>query len=379
MDLTGLIGFNVEFDFTNVPTLVLQSTTTIPDIDKPNLSGHFSITQPDGITTTGVFGSIVWNGTGYNTFSEILRLGSDGTYQKGVYHVVFFAQCTGYVYSQISRVWDMEYKPVIKKLTPQLDCFTPSLKYNDNTIYGVGGYNILTQSNLWTLNSIPGNSTSSTSILDLVLNGYYYDCIYNIGYSKFISYQHSSFIWLSVSENFRLTIVLNTQKPASMEVMLGYLINLELLRDSVKGNSTKYSILDSRFKEASNLFQIIKARICTSNISGLINTFVQFYNITHNYTPQIYTHTNLPIPGYDTSSWCGTTSSTGAFTLFYSALVDGETTAPFIIPNNARIDFVVKEIKTLQPSQYNWNGTNITLLGGMQLSAGETIEVHYIL
>ena len=134
MDLNGLVGFNVAFDFTDVPTLVLKPTAIIADADKPNLNGRFIITQPDGITTTIYYSALNWNGVDYNSCSEILRLGCDDTYTKGTYTIIFFAQCAGYTATQFARFWDMEYKPIVQKLESVFDCFTPSLQYKDNTI-----------------------------------------------------------------------------------------------------------------------------------------------------------------------------------------------------------------------------------------------------
>ena len=142
MDLYGLVGFEVTFDFTNVPALVLNLNTVIPDLEKPFLNGYFTITQPDGITTTVDVSEGSWNGVSFNTSSEIIRLSPDKTYPRGIYTIIFFAQCTGYTSTQFARSWDMEYIPITQNLESSFDCFTPLLQYKDNSIYGVGGYNM---------------------------------------------------------------------------------------------------------------------------------------------------------------------------------------------------------------------------------------------
>lgn len=302
MDLNGLIGFNVAFDFTNVPTLVLQPTTIIPNVDQPNLTGHFVVTQPDGMAIGGAFNSINWNGDGYNSYYQPLRLGNDGTYQKGSYSIVFFAQCSGFRYSQITRSWDMEYNTITQKLESAFDCFTPSLKYKDSSNYGVGGYNITSQSSSWRSNCIAGSSSSSTQILDLSIGGSYYDCLYTIGYAKIVSYQHSSYSWLSVIQKYTSSITARAQTPSTMKVLFGYLTDLETSRDAAKSNYTKFQELDAAFNEAGNLFQIIKLKVTAGSTTGLINLFNQYYNLTHSYAPFIYTNTNLIIPAYDITS-----------------------------------------------------------------------------
>ena len=275
----------------------------------------------------------------------------------------------------------MGYSHVAQKLESAIDCFTPSLLYKDTSIYGVGGYNILSQSSKWKSSSFVGNISSVLPILDLAIEGNYYDSLYTINYTKLITYQHSAYIWLSVNEKLITNVSISSITPKSMKVMISYIVNLQTARDLAKNNCVKYNDLDKSFNDANVLFQLIKARILSGNIIGLIDSFNQLYTITHSYCQFLYTNTNLIIPPYDLSSWgsLGTSSNSGAFTAFYTASIDGETVCPFIIPSNARIDYVKNEIKTLFPSQYTWTGANIILGGGIQLSQGQTIEVHYII
>lgn len=382
MNLTGQISFTVVLDLTGVPSLVLTAATTIAIGDQPNLTGTFTITQPDGITTTSGI-AIAWNGTTYPSYTAPLRLGNDQLYQKGTYAIAFNAQCTGYTNGLFSRIWDMEYKPVLQTLVPAFDCFTPALLYNDTTIYGVGGYVVAAQSSAWTATSIAGTVTSSAPLFDMAIVGKYYDCIYTIGYIKTLTYQHTTYTWLSVKQKFTVgNIIKQAYIPATMTVMLTYLVNLQLLRDASITNCIQYSLLSIVFENASDLYQIMRARVCSGNTVSLIDTFTQFYGLTHNYQPFLAVNTNGVIPRYDFTTGCVGGTSTGGsgsntFTAFYTAIVDGETVAPFSLPTGARIDFVVRETKTLLPINYTWSAPNIILKNGIVLAAGETIEVHY--
>lgn len=383
MNLTGQFNFTVAFDFTGVPSLILTASATIPLGDKPNLTGFFTITQPDGITTVSGT-AIAWNGSAYPSYTVPLRLGSDQRYQKGNYSITLTATCLGYTNGLFTRVWDMEYKPVIQILVPGFDCFTPALIYTDTTIYGVGGYVVTAQSQSWSASCLAGIILGSAPIFDLSIGGKYYDCIYTISYSKFLTYQHGALTWLSVNEKFIiLPFIQQAYKPAPMSVMLTYLINLQAVKENAKNNCVQYKILAVVFEDASDLYQIMRARVCSGNTSGLIDTFTQFYTLTHNYQPFLAVNTNGVIPAYDFTTGCvggsgsGGTGGSNTFTAFYTAVVDGETVALFTLPVGARIDFVVRETKTLQPINYTWAAPYIILKNGIVLSAGETIEVHY--
>lgn len=302
--LTGQISFTVNFDFASgVPAIVIQPSTSIPSGDQPNLTGYFSITQPDGITTTGDHTSIAWNGSGYNSHSVPLRLASDQLYQKGDYTVVFYAACTGYDDGTFSRSWNMQYRPVTQVLTNLFDCFTPSLKYKDETNYGVGNYSVTTQTRAWSAVSTAGNPTGTAAIFDLAISGEYYDCSYAINYIKTVNYLHTSNSWLTVNEKFDVDITAAAFIPTSMEVQLGYLISLKAQRDSAQ-NCTTHDRLDQLFEDANSLWQYMRARVCTVNTVGLVDTFNEFYRLTHNYVLPVYVNTNAVIPAYDFITGC---------------------------------------------------------------------------
>ena len=300
MDLNGLEGFNIEFNFTDVPTLVLTPFVAIADADKPYFNGIFTITQPDDISTTVIFsGASSWNGISFNSCSEVIRLGADGKYPRGTYSVIFYGQCLEYAPTKFSRVWEMTYDTVAQKLESAFDCFTPLLQYKDNTVYSRGGFNITSQTSLWQSNSYVGNTTSSEKDLDLAINGGYYDAVYSIEFTKILQYQHSSYSWLRVNQKFNKSIVISASTPSSMAIMFSYLMDLETARDTAKNNCVKYDDLDSAFNEASDLFQIMNLRTFTGNNIGLVELFSKFYNLTHGFVPYTYVNTYLIIPPYE--------------------------------------------------------------------------------
>jgi hypothetical protein len=305
--LTGQISFAVNFNLTGNPKLELQASTTIPDADKPLLIGYFRITQPDGITVTGNYGTpdVAWNGSGYPVASFDLRLASDQTYQRGTYLVEFFASRDGYTPGEFSRQWAIDYQPVEQTLTENFDCFTPDLSYEDETDYAVSGYSITAQTNAWNATSTPGNPTSTSTTFDLAIGGEYYDSSYAITHVKNLTYQKQSDTWLTVTERYTSSFTAAAFIPASMAIQLGYLINLKAERDAAANCQGDYDRLHALWEEASVLYSQMRNRVCAQNTDGLINDFEEFYRLTHNYQAQTYVNTNTVIPAYDFTTGCG--------------------------------------------------------------------------
>ena len=315
-NLTGSISFTAAFDFTGTPAVILTPTSTIPLIDKPNLIGHFVVTQPDGIAMTGTSGQVVWGGTSYNNITVPLTLASDYTYQKGTYTITFFATCTGYVYGDFTRTWDMEYIPVSLTLTDGFDCYKPELKYTDSTNYGVGGYSITAVTSSWVATSTAGNPTGSSSVFDLVISGNYYDSTYVIVFVKTVNYLHANYSWLTVNQRLTKTVTKKAIIPPSMAALLTYLVAVKDQRDLLAANCQSYADLDAIFTEANGLYQLMRSRVCAQNTNGLSTTFDEFYQLTHNYQNFIYTNTNGMIPAYDFTTGCvGSGATTQTYTM----------------------------------------------------------------
>ena len=373
MNLTGLISFNVGYDFTGIPSLKLTASTSIPDADKPNLTGYFIITQPDGITTTSGI-AIVWNGSGYPTYTVPLRLASDQSYQKGIYTIKLVAQCIGYTDGQFTRSFDMEYKSVIQTLQDNFDLFTPALRFIDTTIYGVRGYSITGQTSSWNATSAAGAIFGTSPIIDLLINSRYYDSNYSITYTAITSYLHSSYAWLTVIDSLTSTVTKKASIPPTMAVMLTYLIAVKDARDAAINDCCLFQTLDEIFEDASDLFQIMRERVCSQNTVGLSKTFADFYTLTHNFQPYIYINTNAIIPAYDFTAGCpgNTTSPTGTSSQFSMRATPGQSS--FVFPSLAGLNItsvirsglqkgitssVTADIEFLQI-----NGTTITLPTG---------------
>ncbi len=330
--LNGLISFTVEFDLTGIPTMVLRVNTTLPDVKKPFLNGYFTITQPDGITTTGDNPSVIWvpANSDYNEYRVPLRLASDQRYQRGTYTVTFYGVQNANSGS-FTRTWDMEYLPATQTFLKLFDCFTPSLAYQDTTNYQVSGYDVLTDSQAWSaLFEAISASVESTitiagtsAVFDLIYNGSYYDSSYTITHTKSILYRHQTDTWLTVREQLITNITADSFIPVTLAIMLSWLITLKSARDASVNCQGNYEELDERFEDANGLFQFIKVRVCAQNLTNLQASFEEFYRLTHNFQSPNYQNTFNPIPAYDFTTGCtgGAPPSTGI--VIINAVVGG--------------------------------------------------------
>ena len=378
-NLTGSISFTVEFNFTGTPAIILTPSSTIPDADKANLIGHFTVTQPDGLPIVGTSGEVTWDGSEFTEITAPLTLASDYTYQKGTYTIEFFAACTGYVYGTFSRSWDMEYEPVTLTLEDGFDLFTPELTYIDTTVYGVGDYSITNDTSLWEASSAAGDISGASTSLDLSIGGEYYDSTYIINYTKTIDYLHDSYSWLTVKEELSKTVTKKAFIPASMATLLTYLVAIKDERDAAIANCQTYDDLDEVFEDANSLYQLMRVRVCAQNTTGLAATFAEFYAVTHNYQPQIYINTNTVIPTYDFTTGCnGGVAGSGreTYPAYYTASTDNEDVITLSLPVGAIMSTVAKGVNALLPAY--WSYIEPTLyLTGVALAEGESLYMTY--
>jgi len=327
-DLNGQLSFNVNFDLTGSPKLKLTPSTSIPDLDKPALIGYYAITQPDGITVTGNIGTpeMVWNAglLVFNTFEVVLRIASDQSYQRGQYSITLFAERAGYTNGQFTQTFTVGYERAIQTFTPDFDCFTPSLTVRDNTDYAKSGYNITTQSNVWVATCPAGTINGTGVLFDMTIGGQYYDCAYSITGTKNIVYTSIANSWLSITDAIIKNFSKSTQIPPSMQLNLAYLISVKERRDAARNCKGDYCKLQKVFEEANALYNLIRGMVCIRATELLLEYFAEYYRITHNLQPLVYTNTNGIIPTYDFVSGCGGTgggSGAGGTTIIIQCVI----------------------------------------------------------
>jgi hypothetical protein len=136
---------------------------------------------------------------------------------------------------------------------------------------------------------------------------HYYDAAYTISLTTDLTYQHSTYAYLSVIDRRIATLNTTANTPPSYTTLRGYLKAIKDNFDSLASCDTRQARDD--FEYASGLLGFIKSRICAGG-SELINLYSQiqdFLNVYHNHITVAYVNTNAIIPAYSYADVdCGT-------------------------------------------------------------------------
>jgi hypothetical protein len=295
MPLISNIGFNVKYDLTGTPSLVLTDTTTAPPT---GMVGIFEITQPDGFTRTGDIFSPDLSAGGAFTFP--LTLDENGEVQKGTYVIKLTAAAPGYLSTDFTRTFEFSYEAPSLELREEFDVFTPSLVYHDDTDYSVDGYDAGTVTRLWTGTSIPtGAIGSSWSTLDLLFSLAYYDALYTIELLSTITYTHQTLSWLTVDEAVSETVDTYAETPPTFEEIVALIAALKAALDEAINNCLEYGQLKADFEYAQTLLWHIVDKFRTNQLTGVDDVLKDLIKVLHNHQIPTYVATNLPIPPYD--------------------------------------------------------------------------------
>lgn len=295
-------SFNVKFDLTSIPTLVLTDTTVSPPA---GLVGIFAITQPDGYTRTGNISSPDITSSG-GVFSFPLRLDSTGNVQIGEYKIVFTATAPSYVSTDFTRVFQFSYAPVDLNMIKSFDVFTPSLKYIDNTVYQVAGYNSSAVTRLWTASSTPtGAITSNTQALDLVKAGKYYDAAYTISLDSTITYTHQVYTYLYVQEKISKTVETFAQVPPSLDQIVAKISYLKSVMDGLVNTTYSYQDAKADFESAQTFFTHIIDKLKVGNTVNINKDLFDLVTVLDKSQASNYTPTNGIIAPYDITDFSG--------------------------------------------------------------------------
>ena len=327
------ISFNVRYNLTSAPTLVLTDTTTYP----VGAIGIFTITQPDGYVRTGNFSSPDISSSG-GTLSTPLRLSSTGGVQCGTYTIKYEIRTTDLVISTFTREFIFTYVPVSLNLKENFDVFTPSLSYSDMTLYGVNNYSNTAPTRAWTAVSIPtGTKTANTSTISLQHNGRFYDAVYTITLASTLTYQHTTFAWLSVLETVSKTVVAEACTPEPLE-------DLVAMMETLRQNSINCAGDLPIFEKAQSLFSHLMDQVkmaLLNNIpqDGIYDTYEDLMAILRNGQPCV--HTNLPIDPYDLGDYA---VSPYPIDLSYCVMVGNGSSTSYTVNHKLNDDCVIVQV-----------------------------------
>lgn len=297
MDLSSYISFLVQADIIDVsaPVFKLTDNSVYPVGVVP--TGIFTITQPDGITRTGTFTSpdIIAS----NTSKDInLRLDCNSKMQQGEYTIKYEVHATGYDPTILSRSFTVDYTKPTVILSNNFDVFTPALEVEDITTYGVAGFtNTVVRS--WSAVMSAGTITGTdSSLFDLKYGGSYYDSAYTITFGSTVTYQSTSYSYLSIKDSFSKTESVDIYTPSTSAQLLTGLTSLKTALDALINSCQKYDNAKADYEYAYILYTHAMKRICAGDKVGVYTYINEITSIINNNVKPILTHTNAPIAPY---------------------------------------------------------------------------------
>ena len=298
MDLSSYISFLVQADITDVsaPVFKLTDNSVYPVGVVP--TGIFTITQPDGITRTGTFTNPDISG-GVLTTSIALRLTSANLLQQGEYTIKYEVAADGYVPTILSRSFIVSYTQATLNLVPLFDVFTPALEYEDHTVYNAGNFT-QTLVRSWsavigTVGTITGTDSAS---FDLKYGASYYDALYTINFTASLTYQSSTYSFLSIKDFLSKQVSVDVYTPKSSAQLLTGLTALKTALDALINSCQKYDNAKEDYEYAYILYTHAMKRICAGDKVGVYTYINEITSIINNNVKPILTHTNAPISPY---------------------------------------------------------------------------------
>lgn len=296
--------------------MVLTDTGTYPGGVAPTLIGYFIITQPDGVTVTGSFGSpdISWTGSSLSQANKELRLNNSNGFQQGNYQITYWVRETGYTDTMLTKTFNLNYIPPSLSISNTLNEFTPDLSVSDQTSYSQTGFTFISANQSWAanINSVLGtgqNISGNGYTFDLNYQGGYYDSIYTITLTSQPQYQlNSPANWVTIIDKIVLTVVYQAQIPPTLVQLQAGLTLLKQQLDAAVNDCNTYPGLLSNYNLASSIYDNLVRRGQANDLSGLDAYVWQLQTIFNNNVVPTYLNTNGLIPPYNWGSGSGTVS-----------------------------------------------------------------------
>ena len=291
------VSFNVRFDLTGAPKLVLTDTTASAPA---GMVGIYTITQPDGYVRTGVIASPDTVAGG--VFQYNLSPDSIGGPQCGNYTIKLTVTAPGYFSTDFTRTFAFSYAPVSLSLTKNFDIFTPNLSYSDGTNYSVAGYSTGAVTRSWLSNSTPtGNLTSSGVSINLAYQGQYYDAVYTTTLTSSLVYQHTTNAWLSVAESLAKTEVASACTPKPLDELVQMLESFRNGDIDCAGETPDFDRAQILYTHLIDMLRLLLAGGIGQ--PGVLKVYDDFLFLVRGNQTVPCNHTNQPIPAYDFSDY----------------------------------------------------------------------------
>ncbi len=332
-DLSAYIDFSVVLDKAS-QTIKFIDPNAYPAGIAVGLTGIFSITEPDGITLTGNFGSpdVFFSGGGLTQPTKVLRLDNNNSFQNGGYTIVYTVRHAGYTDTVLTKTFTLFYTVPTIVITNSFNIFTPVLSVSDATTYTQTGMTISSIVESWSVSIISVSGITQTitgtgSVMDLAYLGSYYDSQYNVTLTTSPSYVLSAPAgWVTLIDFLQKSVTLFAQIPPDITTLDLDMLALKNELDAAVSNCNTYDILLARYILASSLYSDFRRLGCDGQVTTLITYLFQLLKIFNNNVNPVYVNTNAVIPPYDfqcggggSTAWAAITGKPSTITIEFVA------------------------------------------------------------
>lgn len=336
-------SFTVKFNLVTLPQIVLTDNSGWTSLEKPDVTGYFEITLPDGIKRAFNLATpdIDYNLTDLREFSYNLRLDSAGKPQCGTYIIRYVTDHPDYTPGEFTRTFEWTYKAVTPVLTEDFNVFSPSLFYRDVTVYARANYSITTQTWTWdaTIGTV-GSIVGATANFDLAYSGNYYDAEYDINFQTDVLYQHTTYSWLTVLQRLSDNILTEADTPCSPNLLIACLNDLKDRLDAAAANCGRYDALKAKYIYAESLLSHLFHKLKIDDTDGAVDLIEEFETVA---TCTCEPNRNQIIPPYDFTDYTG---SGGSGWLVYNYFITAQNVTDNYFTISALIGKILKGIKS---------------------------------
>lgn len=312
--LDAYIDFHVLLDF-NSEEIVIRDTGTYPSGVNVDLTGIVNITQPDGVTVSGDWGSpdISWDGTRLTTAVKELRTTAQNKPQCGVYRVEYIIDHPSYSPTTLVKTFTLNIVYPEIDIVNEFDVFTPLLQVVDDTVYALNGFDAPTIQRNWAIDvGSVTTITSTATTVDLAYLGNYYDAVYTVAFTANVTQDHSTYTYLTVIYALAFNGTFNADTPPPLNDLVECLTELKALVDA-QADADCCDTLEKKYGKAerrlSHLIHMLRVGI-TEGAFDLLEEFVTLTACDHG------VHRNEIIQPYDISAYTGAGSDGDYYNYF---------------------------------------------------------------
>ncbi len=377
----------IKFDLTETPKLAFTDNTDYTGVDLTTVAGVLEVRHPDDVweKNTDYTNPDIYAESGVLVeHEENLRLAADDNQpQNGAYRFIYRVYIDGVESGSLMRDYDFNYSPISLSIGTNFDVFTPSLSCSDTTpTYNKGGFS-LTMSRLLKAETqtLGLSKTTSGRVLDIVFDGAYYDAEYLLSLTVAVSYQSSTYDWVSIDDSLTTTEETTADTPPIMSVLNENLTTYRNTLDSYLGvNNTLYEYHLNGYRKAQNTYSHICFRIGMEQIDETLYNYVEsILDIFRNYQPKHYTNLNTAIYPYDpgTCGGNGTDGFTGEGVPRFEAMIIGDdVTTEFDIDHNFATDYSLNYNAPQVEITRNTNPIK-RVYTKVERDSGDKVKVHF--